>query len=73
MSQTDTGFFALELSRDFDWIRPRLSLAYASGDDDPFDDKSNGYDARNLSGGMHAWQRAGLSVVDRKGRPGRVA
>jgi len=35
--------------------------------------KSNGYDALNLSGGMNAWQRAGLNIVDRKGRPGRVA
>jgi hypothetical protein len=39
------GFAALELSYDFDWIRPRLSLLYASGDDDPFDDRSTGFDA----------------------------
>lgn len=44
-SDIRAGFFAAELSRDYDWIRPRLSLAYASGDDDPFDDKSTGYDA----------------------------
>jgi hypothetical protein len=44
-SDIRAGFFAAELSRDFDWIRPRLSIAYASGDDDPFDDRSNGYDA----------------------------
>ncbi len=44
-SDIRAGFFAAELSRDFDWIRPRLSIAYASGDDDPFDDKSTGYDA----------------------------
>lgn len=31
-----------------------------------------GRDARLLSGGMHAWQRAGGRMVDRKGRPGRV-
>ncbi len=30
---------------DFDWIRPRLSFLYGSGDHDPFDDKSNGFDA----------------------------
>jgi len=35
--------------------------------------RSNGYDALNLSGGMNAWQRAGLPILDRKGRPGRVA
>ncbi len=39
------GFAALELSRDFDWIRPRLSLLWASGDSDPFDGQSNGFDA----------------------------
>jgi len=44
-SDIEAGFFAAELSRDFDWIRLRASLAYSSGDDDPFDDKSQGYDA----------------------------
>jgi hypothetical protein len=39
------GFVAAEASMDFDWIRARLSAAYASGDDDPFDDVSQGYDA----------------------------
>jgi hypothetical protein len=38
-------FFAAEASVDFDWIRPRLSLMYASGDDDPYDDEANGFDA----------------------------
>jgi hypothetical protein len=38
-------FAAAELSMDFDWIRPRLSLLYASGDEDPFDDEANGFDA----------------------------
>jgi hypothetical protein len=38
-------FGALELSMDFDWIRPRISALYASGDDDPFDDEANGFDA----------------------------
>lgn len=27
----------------------------------------------NLSGGMRAWQSAGGSVLDNKGRPGRIA
>ena len=39
------GFLAAEASMDFDWIRLRASAAYASGDDDPFDDRSTGYDA----------------------------
>jgi hypothetical protein len=38
-------FGAAELSRDFDWLRGRATLVYASGDDDPFDDVANGYDA----------------------------
>lgn len=41
----EAGFLAAEASMDFDWIRARASAAYASGDDDPFDDKSTGYDA----------------------------
>jgi hypothetical protein len=38
-------FAALELSRDFNWFRGRVSLLYGSGDDDPFDDKATGFDA----------------------------
>jgi hypothetical protein len=44
-SDLEAGFLAAEASMDFDWIRARASLAYASGDSDPFDDKSQGYDA----------------------------
>lgn len=46
-ADTDINAFfgAAEFSLDFDWIRPRLSLLYASGDDDPFDDKATGFDA----------------------------
>jgi hypothetical protein len=39
------GFLAAEASMDFDWIRARVSAAYASGDDDPYDDRSTGFDA----------------------------
>ena len=38
-------FFAAELSMDFDWFRPRVSFLYGSGDDDPYDDEANGFDA----------------------------
>ena len=38
-------FAAAELSRDFDWLRIRTSLLYASGDKNPFDDKATGFDA----------------------------
>ncbi|MFC3101672.1 hypothetical protein [Altererythrobacter lauratis] len=38
-------FAAAELSYDKDWMRFRLSGAWASGDGDPFDDTETGYDA----------------------------
>lgn len=45
--ESDIGawFLATEASMDFDWRRFRLSFLYASGDDDPFDNKSKGFDA----------------------------
>jgi len=39
------GFFAAELSKNFSWIRARASLAFGSGDSDPFDDRGEGFDA----------------------------
>jgi hypothetical protein len=39
------AFGALELSRDFDWIRPRLSLLYATGDHNPYSKTETGFDA----------------------------
>lgn len=38
-------FHASELSRDFDWVRIRANLLYASGDSDPTDDEATGFDA----------------------------
>ncbi len=38
-------FAAAEASYDRDWMRFRLSGAYASGDGDPYDDVESGYDA----------------------------
>jgi len=38
-------FAAVEASYDRDWMRFRLSGAYASGDSDPFDDTEGGFDA----------------------------
>lgn len=34
--------------------------------------RAQGYEAFTLKGGMRAWQAAEGSVVDRKGRPGRI-
>jgi hypothetical protein len=39
------GFLAAEASMDFDWIRARLSGAYASGDKNAYDKRSTGFDA----------------------------
>ena len=38
-------FGAAEVSYDQDWMRFRISGAYASGDSDPFDDTETGFDA----------------------------
>jgi hypothetical protein len=38
-------FAAVEASYDRDWMRFRLSAAYASGDGDPYDDTEGGFDA----------------------------
>jgi hypothetical protein len=43
--QISAAFAAMEISRDFDWVRGRLSLLYASGDKDPYDRKATGFDA----------------------------
>ena len=36
---------ALELSVDFDWLRPKISFLYASGDGDPKDGVAEGFDS----------------------------
>ncbi len=41
----DAWFHATEVSRDFDWFRLRGNFLYASGDEDPFDGKAEGFDA----------------------------
>jgi hypothetical protein len=41
----DAQFAAVEASYDRDWMRFRLSGAYASGDSDPYDDTEGGFDA----------------------------
>ena len=38
-------FWAVEPSIDFDWLRLRSTFVYASGDSDPYDDVSGGFDA----------------------------
>jgi hypothetical protein len=51
----DAQMFALELSYDRDWMRFRTSFFWASGDDNPNDNKGQGFDAvfdnPNFAGG----------------------
>jgi len=42
-------FAACEFSRDFDWMRLRASGLYASGDGNPLDNQSRGFDGINQS------------------------
>ena len=61
-------FFAIEPSVDFDWIRLRGSLLFASGDDDPFDDEENGFDAifenpQFAGGDTSYWIRQGIPLI----------
>lgn len=44
-SDISAAFAALEVSYDFDWLRIKVTGIYGSGDDDPYDDKSTGFDA----------------------------
>ena len=56
---------ALELSMDFDWIRPKVSFFWASGDKDPGDKTARGFDSifdnPNFAGAPFSyWVRQGL-------------
>ena len=48
-SRVQASFAAVELSRDFDWMRLRLDGLYASGDSNPLDKTSHGFDAISQS------------------------
>jgi hypothetical protein len=66
---------AVELSRDFDWVRVRGSFLWASGDHDPTDSRASGFDsileAPNFAGGAFSfWNRqaiglGGVNLVNR--------
>ncbi len=67
---TDVNAFlaALELSYDIDWLRPRVSFLWASGDDDPLDGDAEGFDAifdnPNFVGGEFSyWVRQGIPLI----------
>lgn len=59
---------AVEASIDKNWLRFRGSVFFASGDDDPTDDKATGFDAifddPNFAGGQFSyWSRQGVKLV----------
>jgi hypothetical protein len=59
---------AAELSVDRDWARFKLAGFFASGDDDPFDERATGfdsiYDAPNFAGGVFSfWNRTPIALT----------
>ncbi len=68
-SQTIQSFFAaVEASYDLDWMRFKAYMLYAMGDDDPYDDKAQGFDTildnPNFAGGTTSfWQRQQIPFV----------
>jgi hypothetical protein len=60
--------FALEASVDIDWLRPKASFFWASGDDDPTDDDAEGFDTifdnPNFAGGPFSYYvRQGIALT----------
>jgi len=61
-------FAALELSIDRDWLRPIVSLTYASGDQNPTNGTARGFDSifdkPNFAGGDFSfWNRQGIRLL----------
>ncbi|MGH7964408.1 MAG: hypothetical protein ACRERD_21760, partial [Candidatus Binatia bacterium] len=66
--QIDAFMAALELSYDRDWIRPKISYFFASGDGDPADNKARGFDAifdnpNFVGGGLSFWNRQAIRLA----------
>jgi hypothetical protein len=64
----DAFMAALELSIDSNWIRPKVSYFYASGDSDPSDNKARGFDAifdnpQFAGGGLSYWNRLAVRLA----------
>lgn len=73
-SDIEAYFIAAEPSIDFDWIRLRGSFLYGSGDANPFDGKSQGFDAifenpQFAGADTSYWIRQGVPLIG----GGRVA
>jgi hypothetical protein len=59
---------ALELSMDFDWVRPKFTFFWSSGDDKPLDDRNRGFDSildnpNFAGGGFSYWVRQGIPLT----------
>ena len=68
-SDIQAWFGAFEASMDFDWIRPRVSVLYASGDSDPYDGTEHGFDAifehpRFAGGDASFWSRQSMPYAN---------
>jgi hypothetical protein len=66
--EINAQFASVELSVDHDWWRVKGTVVYASGDDDPDDDKAKGFDAifdnPNIAGGPFSfWNREGIRLT----------
>jgi len=64
----EAHMFFIELSVDVDWLRPRISFLWASGDDDPMDEKARGFDGildnPNFAGGLNSyWIRQNVRLL----------
>jgi len=62
---------AAELSYDKDWARAKVTLFYASGDDEPLDETASGfdniYDNSNFAGGPFSfWSRSAIALTQTK-------
>ncbi|MCG3198389.1 MAG: hypothetical protein HUU16_00690 [Candidatus Omnitrophica bacterium] len=65
--EIDAQLFALELSIDRDWFRPKASFLYQSGDKNPLDSRAKGFDGilenPNFAGGPFSyWGRQALRL-----------
>lgn len=59
---------ALELSADFNWLRPKVSFFFSSGDKDPTDGTANGFDTvldkpNFVGGGFSFWNRQAIKLL----------
>ena len=67
-TKIDAHMGALEISHDFNWVRLKTSVFYASGDKNPYDDRATGFDTifdnpQFAGGDTSYWQRQGIPFI----------